>query len=140
VRAFHAEHLERHNKTDVHFEGENMQRLFAMNWAPRLITVFALAVLAAAVCLGQEAPAKKSYTFHGKVEAVDESAKSLKVNGEKVEGWMGAMTMDYKVDDAAILKKVKAGDQIMATVYDGDFVLHKVMVMPKGSADTKSKK
>lgn len=117
-----------------------MQRLFAMNRASRLITVVALAVFAAAICLGQAAPAKKSYSFHGKVEAVDENAKSLKVNGEKVAGWMDAMTMAYKVDDAAILKKVKVGDEIMATVYDGDMVLHKVMVMPKAAGDAKSKK
>ena len=43
---------------------------------------------------------------------INETAKSLKLNGEKVEGWMGAMTMDYKVDDPALLKKLKAGDQI----------------------------
>jgi len=106
----------------------------------RLMTVFALAVFAATICLGQAAPAKKSYTFHGRVEAVDESGKSLKVNGEKVEGWMDAMTMSYKVDDAAILKKVKVGDQIMATVYEGDMMLHKVMVMPKAAGDANSKK
>jgi len=117
-----------------------MQRLFEVNRMRRLMTVLALAVFAAAICLGQSAPAKKSYTFHGKVEAVDEGSKSLKVNGEKVEGWMDAMTMSYKVDDAAILKKVKAGDQIMATVYDGDMVLHKIMVMPKDAGDAKSKK
>jgi Cu/Ag efflux protein CusF len=52
---------------------------------------------------------------------------------------MAAMTMDYKVDDPAILKKVKAGDQIMATVYDGDLTLHKVQVMSKAGA-SKSKK
>jgi protein SCO1 len=112
-----------------------MRRVFEMNRVPRLMTILALAMFAATICLGQAAPAKKSYTFHGKVEAVDESAKSLKVNGDKVEGWMDAMTMSYKVDDAAILRKVKAGDQIMATVYDGDMVLHKVMVMPSGKAD-----
>ena len=117
-----------------------MQRLFEMKRVPRLMTVFALAVFAAAICLGQAAPAKKSYTFHGKVEAVDEGSKSLKVNGEKVEGWMDAMTMSYKVDDAAILKKVKVGDQIMATVYEGDMMLHKVMVMPKAAGDANSKK
>jgi hypothetical protein len=33
---------------------------------------------------------------------------------------------------------VKAGDEIMATVYDGDMVLHKVM--PKAAGDVKSKK
>ena len=104
----------------------------------QLIAVLAAAVLMAGVCPGQEAPGKKSYTFHGKVESVDESAKSLKVNGEEVKGWMAAMTMDYKVDDSAILKKVKAGDQITATVYDGDLTLHKVQVMPKaGGSKTK---
>lgn len=104
------------------------------------ITVTAAAVLLTVACFGQASPAKKSYTFHGKVEAVDESAKSLKVNGEEIKGWMAAMTMDYKVDDDAILKKVKPGDQIMATVYDGDLVLHKVEVMPKQSGEPKSKK
>lgn len=105
----------------------------------QLIAVLAAAVLMAGVCPGQEAPGKKSYTFHGKVESVDESAKSLKVNGEEVKGWMAAMTMDYKVDDSAILKKVKPGDQIMATVYDGDLTLHKVRVMSKAGGSTSKK-
>jgi Cu/Ag efflux protein CusF len=102
------------------------------------ITIFAAALLLAGSCFAQTDAGKKSYTFHGKVEAVDKSAKSMKVNGEEVKGWMGAMTMDYKVDDAAVLKKVKPGDQIMATVYDGDLVLHKVQVMPKPGADSKN--
>jgi Cu/Ag efflux protein CusF len=51
------------------------------------------------------------------------------------------MSMVYKVDDPAIVKKVKPGDQIVATVYDGDNVmLHKVQVMPKPAGDSKSKK
>jgi Cu/Ag efflux protein CusF len=117
-----------------------MKRTLATKRVHRLITVLAAALFMTVVGLGQAAPGKKAYTFHGKVEAVDDNIKSLKVNGEKVEGWMDAMTMDYKVDDPAILKKVKAGDQIMATVYDGDFTLHKVQVMPKAAGDSKSKK
>ena len=70
----------------------------------------------------------KSYTFHGKVEAVTE--KGLTVNGEKVEGWMDAMKMTYPVDKPDVLKMVKVGDKIMATVYDGDMTLHNVMTMP----------
>jgi Cu/Ag efflux protein CusF len=95
----------------------------------RLVAVLSLALLIAAFCLGQNASAKKSFTFHGKVEAV--SADGLTVNGEKVEGWMDAMTMKYKVDDPKILKKVKAGDEITATVYEGDLSLHKVQVAAK---------
>jgi Cu/Ag efflux protein CusF len=70
----------------------------------------------------------KPLTFHGKVEAVTD--KGLTVNGEKVEGWMGAMTMTYPVDKPDVLKKVKVGDQITATVYSGDMTLHNVEVMP----------
>ena len=103
----------------------------------RLVTAVGLALMVAAACLGQAAPAKKAFTFHGKVESV--SADGLTVSGEKVDGWMDAMTMNYKVDDAAILKKVKPGDRIMATVYDGDMMLHKVMVMPKAAGDAKPK-
>jgi protein SCO1/2 len=105
----------------------------------RPIAVFSMVMMFAAVCYGQ-APSKKTYTFHGKVEAVNDSAGSLTVNGEKVEGWMDAMTMNYKVDDPSVLKKLKPGDQIMATVYEGDLTLHKVQVMPKAATDSKSRK
>lgn len=106
-----------------------------MKKVSRFILVSAVALLMAALCLGQASSGKKEYTFHGKVEAVDKSDKSIRVNGEKVEGWMSAMTMDYKVDDPSIIDKVKPGDRIMATVYDGDYTLHKVRVM--GAADSK---
>ena len=102
------------------------------------VALCALALIAT-TGFAQTSGTKKAMTFNGKVEAVNEAAKSLKVNDEKVEGWMEAMTMDYKVDEPAILKKLKPGDQIMATVYQGDMVLHKVMVMPK-SGDMKQMK
>ena len=74
---------------------------------------------------------KKEHAFRGKVEKVDPKAKTLTVNGENVEGWMAAMTMTYGVDKEDVLTKVKAGDQITAKVYDGDFkTLHDVQVAP----------
>jgi Cu/Ag efflux protein CusF len=76
---------------------------------------------------------KKSYTFRGKVEKVDTATNRLTVSNEKIEGWMDAMTMQYAVDKAAeVVKRVKAGDQITATVYDGDFTLYNVQVVPPG--------
>jgi Cu/Ag efflux protein CusF len=107
----------------------------------RWMAVCTAALLMAAGGLGQAAPEKKSYTFHGKIEVVNESDNTLQVNNEKIDGWMVAMSMVYKVDDPAIVKKVKPGDQIVATVYDGDYViLHKVQLAPKPAGDSKSKK
>lgn len=95
-----------------------------------LAAVLAITCLFATSAIAQDkSKAKaKSYTFHGKVEAVTE--KGFTVNGEKVEGWMEAMTMSYPVDKPDVLKKVKVGDRIMATVYDRDMTLHNVEVMP----------
>ncbi len=95
-----------------------------------LALVIAFATLFATVSFAQDkAKGKgKAMTFHGKVEGVTE--KGLTVNGEKVDGWMDAMTMIYPVDKPDVLKKVKTGDRIMATVYTGDMILHNVEVMP----------
>ena len=106
-----------------------------MRTVPLWIASFVVCLVTAA-CSRPAPVDKKSYTFRGKVEAVDKTAKSLTVDGEKVEGWMGAMTMDYRVDDPAILDKVKPGDQITATVYDGDEKLHNVEIAGK-TPDTK---
>jgi Cu/Ag efflux protein CusF len=113
---------------------------FPMKRVLRSVSVLAAVLMIAGSCLGQAAPGKKEYTFHGKVEAVDKSANSLSVNGEKVEGWMDAMTMNYKVDDPAIFDKVKPGDQITATVYEGDLVLHKIRIRTKNAGASPSKK
>ena len=80
----------------------------------------------------QPASGKKpdSHVLLGRVEAVSESTGKLTVNHGNVEGWMGAMTMAYGVDKPEVLKKIKAGDQIKATVYDGDYSLHDVEVVP----------
>ena len=84
---------------------------------------------------------KKEYAFRGRVEKVDTKAKTLSVNGEDVPGWMMAMTMTYGVDKADVIDHVKAGDQITAKVYDGDFkTLYDVQVVPPKSNSAPPKK
>lgn len=77
--------------------------------------------------------AKKSHTFRGKVEQVDTRAKRLTVSNEPIEGWMGAMTMAFAVDNEEVINRVKVGDQITARVYEGDVKLYEVAVVPQGS-------
>jgi protein SCO1/2 len=89
--------------------------------------ILALTCLFSALVLAQQ---KKSYVFHGTVQSVDEKTAKMTVNGEAVPGWMEAMSMGYAVDNPAVLKTVKVGDRIEATVYDGDYILHNVKVVP----------
>ena len=82
------------------------------------------------------APARKSYAFHGKVVAVDKGRpRKLRVDGEKVDGWMRAMTMKLLCRPSGpLVDELKPGDRISATVYDGDLVLHYVAAA-RGSAN-----
>jgi Cu/Ag efflux protein CusF len=109
------------------------------------LSIVALGLLLSVVSFGHAlqnknaAPAgKKEHVFKGKVEKIDIPNKTFTVNGQKVEGWMDAMTMNYTPDKEEVLKKVKVGDEITAKVYDGDFrTLHEVQVVTK-PADTKA--
>jgi cobalt-zinc-cadmium efflux system outer membrane protein len=96
-----------------------------------VLSLFTLAVLLFAVFpANSQQVGKKEYTFRGKVEQVNATTKRLTIHSEPIEGWMGEMTMGFAVDNDAVFDRVKAGDQITAKVYDGDFTLHDVQVAP----------
>ena len=92
----------------------------------RLLAALALASLLAASAFAQANAKKKSFTLHGKIEAVKGSEQKVTVKHDKIEGYMGAMTMDYKVADDAMLKKLKPGDEITATLYQDDYTLYDI--------------
>jgi len=99
--------------------------------ATRIAIVLAVMLAVCVSSMHAQQSGKKEHAFRGNVEKIDTKAKTLTVNGENVEGWMGAMTMSYAVDKADVIDKIKVGDQITAKVYDGDFkVLHDVQVVP----------
>lgn len=99
-----------------------------------VIVVAVMLALGVPTVLAQNA-GKKEYAFKGKVEKVNERAKTLTVNNENIPGWMASMSMDYSVDKADVFKTLKPGDQITAKVYEGDFkTLYEVKVVPKEPA------
>lgn len=63
----------------------------------------------------------KSYPMHGKVLSVNAADKSARIDAGPIGDWMGAMTMNYPVKDAADLAKLTPGITFDATVFvNGD--------------------
>ncbi len=80
----------------------------------------------------------KQIKFAGKVTAVSKDA--VTVDHKDIPGFMGAMTMPYKVDKVDILSKIKAGDQIEATVYENDYTLYEIKVVPAAAKQAEKAK
>ena len=91
-----------------------------MRWSKRrrlLLELVAIASLALSAC-SQKPPdtPPKEFSLHGQVLKVDSAGQLVTVKGDKIEGWMDAMTMEYPVKDKNDLAKLKAGETIRAKV------------------------
>ena len=71
-------------------------------------------LLAAVSC--SRAPEAPTYQVGGQVLAVRPETSEILVRHEDIKGFMPAMTMPYRVKDAALLKDRAAGDLITATL------------------------
>jgi len=66
---------------------------------------------------GQQAASAIADTADGEIKKVDKPSGKLTIkHGELKNMGMGAMTMVFRVKDAAMLDKVKAGDKVRFTV------------------------
>jgi Cu/Ag efflux protein CusF len=59
----------------------------------------------------------KQYQLHGEVVSVDAKGGIATINGQKIEGWMGAMSMEYPVKDPQEFSTLHPHDCIDATVF-----------------------
>jgi protein SCO1 len=82
-----------------------------MRWLRRTIVVAALVA-----CGCNSAPEPRRYEVRGQILSVDPARREVLVDHEDIEGFMPAMTMPYKVNDAALLDGKKPGDLITATL------------------------
>ena len=65
------------------------------------------------------APVEK-YKLDGIVVSLAPMDHTAKIKGQKIEGWMDAMTMDYPLKDPKDLETLHVGDHITATVFVQD--------------------
>jgi len=76
----------------------------------------------------QTDPRGRKHTLHATVEVINEYAQSVRVDQEAIAGFSEARSATYKVDDPAILKKLDAGDRIVATIFEKDDTLYDIRV------------
>jgi protein SCO1 len=92
------------------------------NLPTTIITIISILLIATgSSCRSQRAnePAIRRYELKGKVETLDLKGKRVTVTHEEIKGYMEAMTMSFAVKDENVLRELKSGDRVQATlVYD----------------------
>src|SRR6266700_2028331 len=101
--------------------------------------LFAPLVCLAVMLAGcQRNPAPKpaaEYQMRGEVVRLDPAGQLATVKHDKIEGWMGAMTMEYPIKDKQEFTKLKVGEKIQAKilVQGTDYWIATVNEEPAGS-------
>lgn len=89
-----------------------------------LLTILFLLILGLAVtgssCRARRSANEKRYPLKGKVVAVDKTDRTATIAHEDVVGYMPAMTMPFKINNAADLEMLKPGDEITGTLVVDD--------------------
>ena len=82
----------------------------------------------------------KVYKLRGKVVSTDAAKDEVTLNHEAIPGFMGAMTMPYKLKDAGIVGELHPGDVITADVLvsqdpNADVLLDHIVVVAESKPD-----
>jgi len=101
-----------------------------------ILLLLARAISGASSATTEGSKGKKPIAFSGRVESVDLKLRTVAIKHGAIPGFMPAMTMDYPIDNEAMLKALKPDDKISATVYVGDPTLHGVYVLTGNTGET----
>jgi protein SCO1 len=84
-------------------------------------------------------PEGKQYPVKGKVVSTDASNGEVLLDAAAIPGFMGAMTMPYKLRTPNILSELHPGDQITATLYvtDASDLLDQIVITGTAQPDYK---
>jgi protein SCO1/2 len=61
-------------------------------------------------------PAERRYELKGRVESIDLANQRVTIAHEDIKGYMEAMTMGFAVKDEKVLRELKSGDRVTATL------------------------
>src|ERR1700730_12196289 len=86
----------------------------------------------------QPLPAPRSIAFFGRVEAVDSDRRIVTVKHGNIPGYVESGTTEYSTEEEHVLKRLRPGDNIRATVYPNDLTLHHLQIVYR-SAGAKGK-
>ncbi|MGD0292502.1 MAG: copper-binding protein [Terracidiphilus sp.] len=83
---------------------------------------------------------RQVYHLRGKVVSTDAAKGEVTLNHEAIPGYMEAMTMPYKLQDASILGELHPGDVITADVIvmthpDGETLLDNIVVVAQARSE-----
>lgn len=67
-------------------------------------------------CHQSQPPVVKRYPFTGRIVAIDSHSHSAIIDGDKIPGFMDAMTMSYTIKPGSALNQLAPGDSISAEV------------------------
>lgn len=98
----------------------------------RALLSLIVAATVASAC--SRTPAAKEYQLKGQILDIKPETKEVLVRHEDIPGFMPAMTMPYKVEDAAVLAGKEPGDLITATLVVGETDAHLSRIDKTGHA------
>jgi len=109
----------KHTKNHVTNENLNLFRLFRYFLFLTCLASFFIGVSACNRAPRTEQPALRRYELKGRVVSLDFDSKRVTVAHEDIKDYMDAMTMSFAVKDESLLRQLKPGERMQATlVYD----------------------